>query len=47
MEEIYVNIIILLVLIILFCEISYFKLKDIKDLLKSIEDLLKDKNKNQ
>lgn len=39
------TIIVLLVLIMIFCELSWLRLKDIKDLLKDIKDLLKQLNK--
>lgn len=45
METNNLNIIILLVLIMIFCELSRLRLKDIKDLLKDIKDLLKQLNK--
>lgn len=47
MEITYTNIItiiILLILIMIFCELSWLNLRDIKDLLKDIKKLLKDKN---
>lgn len=45
METYYINLAVLLVLIMIFCELSWLRLKDIKNLLKEIKDLLKQLNK--
>ena len=47
METYYINLAVLLFLIMVFCELSWLRLKDIKELLKDIKELLKNKDKNQ
>jgi len=47
METYYINLAVLLVLIMVFCELSWLRLKDIKELLKDIKELLKNKDKKQ
>lgn len=44
METFYICLTTLLFLIMIFCELSWLRLKDIKDLLKDIKELLKNKN---